>query len=322
MNADDMKQMSTSWKIFVDELEPLRPKLFRFSLALTGNPFDAEDLVADSMLRIFSALAFTNRDIKNLEAYVFRTTSRLWIDQQRRSKTEPLAEREPHADADPEDLTEEVTDAASQLYAKLNPLQRAIVVLKEVLEMSHTEIAKTLSISEGSARVTLHRANQRLSSPRVRTPRATRETVERFVEALQSYDVVQIRQMLVDDFESNVFPSGVGVGADEEVKDGWVVGALYLHQPKSADATDPIRSELQVSNILGDIVILVFRGHQSDAGRALEEVWLVEEDDGRVSRVRDYGFSPDLTQWIAEHINETPRSVGYRLKENTFAHLR
>lgn len=320
MNSEDLEQLNTTWTRFVDELEPLRPNLFRFSLSLTGNPFDAEDLVAESMLRIFSSLAFTNRQIENLEAYAIRCVSRMWIDQQRRAQIniEGSARQSPD---DPSSLSAEVTHATAVLYTELNPVQRATIVLKEVFDLSHAEIAQALSISEGNARVNLHRASKRLIETHSRKPRASRETVERFVEVFQTYDVNQIKKMLIEDLETDVFPSGIGLGAQAEIDHGWVGGALYLHNPERNTSASAYPSELQIADILGDIVLLVSRGHGTDIGRALEEVWLIEENDGRVSRIRDYGFSPDLTKWVAAHLRVPARTVGYRLREDSYDHL-
>jgi RNA polymerase sigma-70 factor (ECF subfamily) len=321
LELKDIRSLNDAWTRFVDEIEPLRTDLFRYAMSLTRNPFDAEDLVAESMLRIFSSLAFASNEIENLKAYAVRTISRMWIDQQRRPKTEPIEGREPATSDDFPDAAIDLLDAADQLYSELAPLQRAIIVLREVLDFSHKEIAATLSISESSARVTLHRAKKQLLAPKRRAPRASRETVERFVKIFQTYDVEQIKTMLVEDVEADVFPSGVSVGAKKAVEEGWLAGQFYLHIPSREALGQAYQPELRVVEVLGDIVVLVFRGQGDGPGRALEEVWLIEEDDGRISRVRDYGFSPDLITWIADHVGEPARCVGYRLKPLTYDHL-
>lgn len=53
-------------------------------------------------------------------------------------------------------------------------------------------------------------------------------------------------------------------------------------------------------------------------GAALEEVWLVEESDGRVAQVRDYCFSPDLVGWVAEHCRVPFNSLGYRFRPGVY----
>jgi len=54
-----------AWLAFVDRIEPLRRDLFRFSLGLTGNPFDAEDLVHNGMLRAFGTLGQHREPIRH-----------------------------------------------------------------------------------------------------------------------------------------------------------------------------------------------------------------------------------------------------------------
>jgi len=75
--------LQAAWDAFNRRVEPLRPDLFRFCLKLTGNPFDAEDLVHDGMLRAFGALALHRHQLHEPRAYMLRTLSNLWIDMAR-----------------------------------------------------------------------------------------------------------------------------------------------------------------------------------------------------------------------------------------------
>ena len=61
-----------AWLRFVDTIEPLRPDLFRFALRLAGNPFDAEDLVHEGMLRAFGTFGREREAIRNPRSFLFR----------------------------------------------------------------------------------------------------------------------------------------------------------------------------------------------------------------------------------------------------------
>src|SRR2546430_16451016 len=86
--------LRTAWHRYVDMLVPLRPALYGYCRRLTGNVWDAEDLVQDTLLRAFGRWGVTYPEIRDLRAYLLRTATNVWIDMLRRRETEapaPLA---------------------------------------------------------------------------------------------------------------------------------------------------------------------------------------------------------------------------------------
>jgi RNA polymerase sigma factor (sigma-70 family) len=67
-------------------------------------------------------------------------------------------EHDPAAVADAAHLRERLEDA----IADLPPRLRAVVVLRDIYDMNHAEIAEELGISESAAKVRLHRARRKL----------------------------------------------------------------------------------------------------------------------------------------------------------------
>ena len=45
---------------------------------------------------------------------------------------------------------------------------------------------------------------------------------------------------------------------------------------------------------------------------------LFEEQDGRVARISDYCFCPDLVGWVAGEVGLRFRAVGYRFRPRVF----
>ena len=43
----------------------------------------------------------------------------------------------------------------------------------------------------------------------------------------------------------------------------------------------------------------------------LEEVWLVAVDDGAITTIQDYCFSPDLVTFVGETLGLPVRALGY-----------
>src|SRR5262247_767736 len=79
------------WRRYLDELAPLRPAIHRYCVKLTGNVWDGEDLVQETLLRVFGMLGKLNADLDTLEnprAYLVRTATRIWIDGLRRRTRE------------------------------------------------------------------------------------------------------------------------------------------------------------------------------------------------------------------------------------------
>jgi RNA polymerase sigma-70 factor, ECF subfamily len=73
------------WRRYLDCLAPFRSQLHRYCCKLTGNVWDGEDLVQDTLIRVFSMLGKIDVQLENPEAYLVRTATNPWIDRVRRS---------------------------------------------------------------------------------------------------------------------------------------------------------------------------------------------------------------------------------------------
>ena len=73
------------WRRYVDKLTEHRPALHAYCRRLTGNVWDGEDLVQDTLVRVFSLLGKTDTQLENPKGYLIRTAANLWIDRVRRS---------------------------------------------------------------------------------------------------------------------------------------------------------------------------------------------------------------------------------------------
>ena len=318
IDAELSDGVSAHWERFIDEIEPLRPDLFRLALRLSGNAFDAEDLVHDALLRAFGSLGFAYGNLRSPRAYLFRILTNLWIDECRRM----------HPTADPEAVDRApdparsghgdeaaLRDAAALVLDALTPRERVAVVLKEGFDLSHAEIAELLSSSVAAVRVALHRGRRRLAAVQEeppRAPRASRELVEQVVAAFRAGDPRALVELLLENVEATNFPSGLGIGTDALAKRGWIYGCLYHHIPEREERGEVYPLGLEVRDVEGEPVVLVYRDYGE--GTALEEVWRFEEEEGSVARIRDYCFSPDLVRWVAERCGVPFRNVAYRFR--------
>jgi RNA polymerase sigma-70 factor (ECF subfamily) len=101
------------------------------------------------------------------------------------------------------DLRESASYAFLVALEALSPQQRAVLLLRDVLDYSVREAAETLALSESNVKTTHHRARQAmLAYDRVRRPPTpalrdeTREALQRFLVALVSEDAAALEASL------------------------------------------------------------------------------------------------------------------------------
>jgi RNA polymerase sigma-70 factor, ECF subfamily len=145
-------------------------RVYRLCLRLLGSAPDAEDLTQEVFLKLFErARAFDGR--ARFTTWIHRLTvntclHRIEKEDLRRARPLPAEGEEPAdpgaAPGDALDRSEE-RGALQALLARLAPEQRAVLVLREVEELSYREIAEALSIPVGTVMSRLSRARERLA---------------------------------------------------------------------------------------------------------------------------------------------------------------
>ncbi len=143
---------------------------YTLAYRLTGDEEDARDVVQDAYLRAFRGIKRFRGDAQ-FSTWMYRITANCAATHLGRGARHrhaeltydaPLADDRPEADpqvsADAGALRERVQDA----IAELPPRLRSVVVLRDVYDLAHTDIAAELGISESAAKVRLHRARRKL----------------------------------------------------------------------------------------------------------------------------------------------------------------
>jgi len=144
-------------------IEADRARLVRAATRLLG-PAEAEDAVQDAYIR---ALEADTRELNTAQAWLLTVVRHLAIDRLRRRRwmqqwlaetaTPPAHAAAPSAESDAA-LAEEVTNALRQLADCLSPTDGAAVLLYEVFEASHAEIANASGRTEAASRQQIRRA--------------------------------------------------------------------------------------------------------------------------------------------------------------------
>ncbi|HLS77884.1 MAG TPA: RNA polymerase sigma-70 factor [Nocardia sp.] len=201
------------------EFENRRRRLFGLAYRMLGSATEAEDAVQETYLRWDGA---DRAAIANPEAWL--TTAvvnlcRTWLVSARaRRETYPgpwLPEPVPTAELGPletVELRESVSLALLAALERLNPLERAVFVLREAFGYPHREIAAMLEITEAASQQALHRAAERVRRGRQRfrpSGAATRELLDRFLRAASTGDVEELRTVLSRDAVATADGGGV-----------------------------------------------------------------------------------------------------------------
>jgi RNA polymerase sigma-70 factor (ECF subfamily) len=308
-------ELRAAWHRYLDLVTPLRGALHRYCLRLTRNVWDAEDLVADTLLRAFGTLGKVHQGIANHRAYLLQTATNAWIDTVRRRATARDAELDGHGEtADPE-RSALVRDAGSALIARLAPRERAALVLKDVFDLSLEEIAGILETTTGAVKAALHRGRERLGDdteaeppPRRRMPSV--EIVDRFVAAFNAGDLPGLTEMLLDTATQEHVGTTCQFGREALAgKQGWLRGALIGH-PEWPEVFQWEGQRLERRVYEGEPIILFFRTRMGY--EMCEQVVRLEEEAGRVARIRDYGFCPETTEIVAGAFGIQARGGLYR----------
>lgn len=196
-----------------EPFETHRPKLFGIAYRMLGTVAEAEDAVQDTYLRW---QAQTDQgDIKNIEAYLVTITTRLCIDQLKSARAtresyigpwlpEPLIESPDKEPAAQQELAETLSYAFMLLLEQLNPIERAVYILREAFDFKHREIADVLNRTPQDSRQLSRRAKQHLKEQEARFQPSTENSEELFkifLDAALSADIQGLIDYLADDIE-------------------------------------------------------------------------------------------------------------------------
>jgi RNA polymerase sigma-70 factor (ECF subfamily) len=160
---------------FEDLVVKYGPSLYNFGVRMCGHPQDAEDLVQDTFLNIYTYLN-DFRFETHFKNWMFRIAARVCLKQRRHStfapqKTLSLEQFLPKEGEDPptrtpdwaslpiqDVLDREMTGRVQQAILDLPKKYRLVLVLRDIEGFSTEETGKILAITPANVKVRLHRA--------------------------------------------------------------------------------------------------------------------------------------------------------------------
>jgi RNA polymerase sigma-70 factor (ECF subfamily) len=196
-----------------------RPRLLGIAYGLLGELTEAEDVVQDTWLRWDQA---DDDAVRNPEAFLVTATTRLALDRLRSARArrevyvgpwlpEPLL-TDPETPETKAIEAERLSLALLGALERLNPPERAVLVLRDVFDLEYAEIADILERTPAAVRQIAKRARDHAGDSTRRRPVAEEKRqrlANAFLLASVSGDVEQIRELLAAD--SIMYTDGGGV---------------------------------------------------------------------------------------------------------------
>lgn len=152
---------------FQTDVLPLKNELFRLALRITQNRAEAEDVVQETMMKVWSRREQWDR-LESIEAFCLAICRNLALDKVRRMDNQALsldasmdpADHNHHANPEEQAVQHDRIRLVRHLISQLPEKQRSCMQLRDIEGKSYRDIAETLSISEQQVKVNIFRARQ------------------------------------------------------------------------------------------------------------------------------------------------------------------
>lgn len=152
---------------FRNDILPLKDKLFRLALRITFDRAEAEDIVQETMIRVWNKRDEWD-ELESVEAYCLTVARNLAIDRSEKKDSQTMeltteVEQTPDASSPYDRLVnKERLKLVHRLVGELPEKQRLIMQLRDVEGKSYKEIAAALRLTEEQVKVNLFRARQKV----------------------------------------------------------------------------------------------------------------------------------------------------------------
>ncbi|MEK3905158.1 MULTISPECIES: RNA polymerase sigma factor [unclassified Paenibacillus] len=146
-------------------LQPKLAEIRRYLIRLGAGASDAEDIVQDT---VYKALLYLDAiDQRKFSAWLYKVAINRYFDHCRSQKRyqysgEEVEEHPAREQELPEAvlLRRERKEEIEGVLARLNPVNKQLILLKYEMELSYKEISAMLGISEARVKASLYRARQ------------------------------------------------------------------------------------------------------------------------------------------------------------------
>jgi RNA polymerase sigma factor (sigma-70 family) len=145
---------------FADWAREHTTPLFRRALILTGDWHQAEDLVQETLTRVYGRWKRIDLD-QNVAGYAMRTLFHVFISD-RRSRRGEVGLSDVVPDRQESGRDHEIRMDLARVLARLSPQERFVLVARYLDDLSVEEVATMLNRTRSWVRTTAHRATRRI----------------------------------------------------------------------------------------------------------------------------------------------------------------
>lgn len=278
--------MAEARQRFTNLIGELRPELHRYCARMTGSVFDGEDIVQTAIEKAYFALGQMTEP-PTLRPWLFSIAHNAAMDFLKRyeRRNVELVSDVPEPEAPELDgIDPALVEAALSVFARLPPLQRSALILKDVLGHSLEEVATALNISVGAVKGALSRARANLhvepATSRANSHTAAAEeqaNLQRYVALFNNRDWDGLRALLAEESQLDLVT---------RLKQRVVVAKYYDRYAQILEHED-IRAE--AGFVDGVPAIAMYRPAASDVPAYF---LLLGWSNGKVASIRDYYYVP------------------------------
>ena len=241
---------------FADAVKPYRRELHVHAYRMLGSFHDAEDAVQETLFRAWKNQASFDGS-QAFRAWLYRIATNVCIDAIRRSNRRPNTRTlestgdvpwiQPYPDRLLDELTAHRNDEPHTtivdresieltylaIIQLLPPRQRAVLILRDVLDFGSAEVASHLETSVAAVNSALQRARRTLKShpPHGRTgpppsqpTKAEYELLKRFIDAHERADATAVVELLTEDARVTMPPHPFSFIGREAIAQSLIVG--------------------------------------------------------------------------------------------------
>ena len=266
----------------VETFNQYRRLLFSIAYRMLGSASDAEDILQDAFLRWDLS---SPASVESPRRFLITIVSRLCINYLKSARVkreqyvgqwlpEPIVTGAAEA-SDELIAGESISLAFMLLLERLNPVERAVFILRDVFDYEYEEIADIVNRTEDHCRQLLHRAHEHLKRERRRfqaTPEQHEHLLQRFLEATLHGDMDGLLNVLAKDVVLYADGGGRAAAVPLPIFGADHVGRLMIGATKKFAPADTF---VQILQLNGSPAIVAY----SD-GRAITAIMLETQPDG------------------------------------------
>ena len=161
---------------FRNDVLPLKNELFRLALRITLNRVEAEDVVQETMIKVWNRRDHWE-ELDSIEAFCLTICRNIAIDKTRKAENQNQSLADEHDAPDhsyssnPEEqaMQQDRVRLVRRLIDNLPEKQRSVMQLRDIEGKSYKEIAQILAISEEQVKVNIFRARQTIKQKFIET---------------------------------------------------------------------------------------------------------------------------------------------------------